>query len=402
MKLTESLNSGGQMQEPVENDIELDNLALASSLVAATLVASLIVTQSGWVLQQRTYPRLPATDSLCIANGFEPLLFGVMVTALLAFIFHARKKLWALIFALSAAAAVALDETRLQPWLYLFSAMLFLCASFNNSAGTAKASDVLNALRICLLGTYLYAGVQKLNISFCQTVVPSMFKHLVPVMPESLGFAIGIPLAFTEALLALLLVFARTSTVGAYLAIFFHAVTLWLITQQGWNSAVWPWNTAMILLIYLLFIRSRQRGIVSCLKPDSPQKAIAILLFLCLPALNFFGLWDNYLSAALYSGNVPVLRIHVSPEDEQGLPDVIRQAVNITGKDGPTLFAERWALEELNIPAYPEKRSLERLAHKIAQSGRFSHSRFYIETFPRFFKGENCRDSLVLSATESR
>ncbi len=400
--MTLNLNNDSQIQEPVENDIDLDQLALASSLVSATLIASLIVTQSGWVLQQRTYPRLPITDNLSIANGLEPLLFGVMVTSLLAFMFHARKKLWTLIFTLAAAAAVALDQTRLQPWLYLFSIMLFLCASFRQSVQSNNAGSLLNALRICILGTYLYAGAQKLNISFCTTVVPSMFKHIIQEMPQSLDFAIGIPLALSEAGLAILLIFPRTSTIGAYLAIFFHAVTLWLITQQGWNSAVWPWNIAMVLLVYLLFIRARVGGIVGCLKPDSPQKVTAILLFLLLPALNFFGLWDNYLSAALYSGNVPVLRIEVSPEDEQALPVAMRQAINITDTERPILFAERWALEELNIPAYPETRSLERLAEKVRASGRLNHSRFYLETFPRFFKGENRRKALFLSATESR
>ncbi len=85
----------------------------------------------------------------------------------------------------------------------------------------------------------------------------------------------------------------------------------------------------MIALVYLLFIRSKSTGVFSLFKPDSVQKIIALLLFLFLPVLNFFGRWDNYLSSALYSGNVPVLRIQVNDQDEALLPSSIRQAVDI-------------------------------------------------------------------------
>ena len=402
------------MQDHEEHDSDLDNLTLCSSLVSAALVASLIVAQRGWVFEQRTYPRLPLNDNLSIANPSEPLLYGLMVTALIVFNFHARKKLLSFIFAATALMTIVLDQTRLQPWLYLFSVMLFLIASLpsQNAGASAEApsiergessvSSILNALRICIIGTYLFAGLQKLNISFCQTVVPTMMSKIIPDMPFQLGLAIGLPVAVAEALLALLLVFARTRKVGAYLAISFHAVTLWLILQQGWNAVVWPWNFSMMLLVYLLFLRSKPSAVISLFKPDSWQKTVAILLFLLLPVLNFFGRWDNYLSSALYSGNTPVLRIAVDPKDEEALPSSIRQGIDITNKEGSTLIAERWAIEELGIPPYPEVRYLERLAEKIIQSGRFSRSRIYIETFPRFFKGEIHRQTLYLSATESQ
>ncbi len=390
------------MQEPVEHDLELDNLTVCSTLISASLIASLIVAQRGWVMDKRIYPHLPVLDSFSIAQTFEPLLYGVMVTALLVFNFNSGKKLFAAIFAIAASATIALDQTRLQPWLYLFSIMFLLAASLKYDNSSKACSSVLNALRICLMGTYLFAGVQKLNISFCQIVVPSMLCKMIPDMPVQLGCAIGIPLAIGESCLALLLAFPRTGKVGAYLAIVFHAVTLWLITQQNWNAVVWPWNISMMILVYLLFIRSKPSSTYSLFKPDSIQKIIAIVLFLALPVLNFYGRWDNYLSSALYSGNVPVLRVQLNEEDEALLPSSIRQAVDISDRNAPTLIVERWALDELGIPAYPEVPSLEKLAEKIHQSGKFSRSRIYIETYPRFFKGEKCRRQLFLSAAESR
>lgn len=383
------------------NDADLDILALCSGLLSASLIASLLVAQRGWVLPNRTYPYLPILDSLSIAEPLEPLIYGMLLIALLGFNFSKHKKLLAGAYVLCAFTSIALDQTRLQPWFYLFSMMLVIVAS-PIQLTEKKCQSVLNALRICILGTYLFAGLQKLNVSFSQVVVPSMMPKFITALPSELCFCIGITAAVTEAALAVLLAFGHTRTTGAYLAIFFHAITLWSITQQGWNAVVWPWNVSMMLLVYLLFIRSKQASLIGLFKPDSLQKALAIALFLFMPILNFFGYWPNYLSAALYSGNVPVLRVIVDPVDEARLPSAIRQAVDISNVNKPTLIAERWALEELGIPTFPEVSSLEVLGKKLIESGKFSNSKIYIETFPRFFRGENHRRTLFLSATESR
>lgn len=396
-KPVESSDSADEIELPDDSDPEI--LALSSSLISISLIASLLVAQRGWVLQERTYPRLPLFDSLTITAPIEPLLYSAMLIVLLLFNFSARKKLLVSIFVIATAATIAFDTTRLQPWLYLLSIMLFLVA-LPAPSGKKSVGNVLDSLRICILGTYLFAGIQKLNISFCQTVVPSMMPKFVPPLPQDLALAIGISAAVTEAALAILLTCAPTSRIGAWLAIFFHAITLWMITHLGWNAVVWPWNISMMLLVYLLFIRTRSQSAFGLLWPDSLQKALAVIIFLLLPCLNFFGLWPNYLSAALYSGNVPVLRVLVDPADEERLPSAIRQAIDISDRQKPTLLAERWGIEELGIPSFPEVRTLEQLAKKLLESGKFSHSQIYIETFPRFFKGEKQRREIFLSATQ--
>ncbi|MCC7527851.1 MAG: hypothetical protein IT342_04975 [Candidatus Melainabacteria bacterium] len=106
------------MQEPVDHDLETDNLTVCQTLVSKSFIASLIVAQWGWVMDKRTYPHLPILDSLSTAQMFEPLLYAVMVTALLAFNFNSRKMLSAATFAIAASATIEPDQTRLQPWLY--------------------------------------------------------------------------------------------------------------------------------------------------------------------------------------------------------------------------------------------------------------------------------------------
>lgn len=407
-----SENSDEPAQFIVEHDSRLDNLALCASLISVSLIASILVAERAWVLETRTYPRLPITDSILpssILPTCEAVLCSIMLIALVAFNFFSRKILLVSIFVFAALITIALDLTRLQPWLYLFSVMLILSVSLRGgnleqvrATNLARVDSALNSLRLCILGTYFYAGIQKFNVNFCLDVVPSILKRVAPVLPHQWCFAIGIPLAATEAALALLLIFAPTRKIGAFLAIAFHLITVCLISSQNWNAVVWPWNVSMALLVYLLFIRSQPSSILNLFKPDSIQKDAAILFFLLLPALNFFGLWPYYLSAALYSGNTPVLRVAVDPADEENLPHGIRNGIDVSNKDCPTLIAEVWAVEELGIPPFPEVKTLEQLAQNLLQTGRFSHSRIYLETFPRFFNGEKCQKSIYLSATKTR
>lgn len=384
------------MQDDGKHESNLDTLAICMSLISASLIASLLVAQRGWVLGERTYPRIPVLDSLSIPTAFEPLLYGIMLLSLVTFNFLAQKKILAAVFVAASVATILLDQTRLQPWLYLFSTMLLLGAS----CGSKSVASVLNALRICIIGTYLFAGLQKINVSFCENVIPVMLEKVLPVVPAEMCYVIGLPLAIIESGLAVLLAARATRKYGAYAAIAFHAVTLWLLALQNWNAVIWPWNIGMMLLVWVLFIRSGQSELRDLFRPDTVQKVVALLLFMILPVLNFFGLWDNYLSASLYAGNCPVLRIELSRADAEKLPAAISQAVDFNNKDGPLLMGEEWAVGELGIPPYPEVKTMEKVCRKLAEKEWFSHSRICIETFPRFFENEKRKRTEFLSATE--
>ena len=271
------------MQDESKHESNLDTLAVCMSLISASLIASLIVAQRGWIFDGRTYPRIPVFDNLSIPNVFESLLYGIMILSLIAFNFFAGKKILATIFVIASAATVLLDQTRLQPWLYLFTVMLVL----GSSCRSQSVSSTLNALRICIIGTYLFAGLQKINVSFCLNVVPVMLDKTIPTMDPIMGYVIGLPLAVLESSLAVLLAIKTTSRYGAYAAIAFHGVTLWLLAQQNWNAVIWPWNIGMALLVWVLFVRKGQDGCADLLRPDSPQKVVALLLFAFLPVLNF-------------------------------------------------------------------------------------------------------------------
>jgi hypothetical protein len=83
-----------------------------------------------------------------------------------------------------------------------------------------------------------------------------------------------------------------------------------------------------------------------------------------MPAWSFLGLWDSYLSAALYSGNTDQAVIYLSPSAIDRLPAAIHP--HIWQSTQPYfLDINRWAYGELNVPVYPEPRIYMKVTERI-------------------------------------
>ena len=77
-----------------------------------------------------------------------------------------------------------------------------------------------------------------------------------------------------------------------------------------------------------------------------------------MPLFNFFNLWDSYLSLNLYSGNTSNGVIYVSDNLKEKLPPAIKPyAIGQLNQNQITI--KYWCMEELGVPAYPEKRNFE-------------------------------------------
>jgi hypothetical protein len=125
-------------------------------------------------------------------------------------------------------------------------------------------------------------------------------------------------------------------------------------------------NIAMASFVVILFWRDREFSASEVLLPRKLSlQTVVLTLFGVMPVFSFFGLWDSYLSAALYSGNVPNALIYLNEATRERLPPGIQDQVR-TGPDGRLqLNPYTWSLVELNAPGYPERRVFLNVARKI-------------------------------------
>jgi hypothetical protein len=136
-----------------------------------------------------------------------------------------------------------------------------------------------------------------------------------------------------------------------------------------WNSVIWPWTAAMAVFDVLLFAGKEEFSFRDVFWTKGQlYHATVLALFAILPFFSFLNLWDSYLSAALYSGNLTEAEIYASDVCKASLPDAIRPRFIHTSENTNVLNIQRWAVEDLNVMPYPETRVYKEIAKSVCRN----------------------------------
>src|SRR5882724_4424754 len=111
-----------------------------------------------------------------------------------------------------------------------------------------------------------------------------VFRYMFPAVEFIVGVGLLVP---------------RLRRTAVLIGLLTHVFILYAIGPLGHNAnqAIWPWNVAMMGALVILFAGNIHIGFgrLWSLRPALPRRAV-LLAVLCLPGLNFVGLWDSYLS----------------------------------------------------------------------------------------------------------
>jgi hypothetical protein len=314
--------------------------------IVVGLIAGLLLSAKLWV-STREYPLVPLLDFIPpLPYPLDYLLFGLLGVLLIGILLFRAQLAGALVVAALVLAVVLVlqDQGRLQPWFYQYYFMLAAVGLSN--LGRLSTEGALNACRLVVAFTYLWSGLHKAHVSFAEDTYPWLIEPLASHLPSGAASALGhgayaVPVMEVAIGLGLLVrPLRKPAVVGAILM---HSFILFTIGPWGhdWNTVVWPWNVAMVAFNVILFWRVPDNpSFLAVVKPGgSTFRAVVLILFAFMPALNFIGLWDSYLSANLYSGSTEEGYVYARDDSSW-------TRTRITKK----------ALEEINAPAYPEER----------------------------------------------
>jgi hypothetical protein len=355
-------------------------MAITQYAPGAILIAGLLVSAKAWV-SDRTYPLVPLSESVPPLPYPADHIFFALFAALLVGVALFKGRVagsLALMAPVLAAFFVFQDISRLQPWLYQYSFMLAAVGlSGIRRLDTEKALD---ACRLIVAFTYFWSGLQKANASFVENVYPWLTEPLLARLPsaaEPLLLPGAYAVAPAETAIGLGLLGRRTRKPAVVGAILMHAFILFVIGPFGhdFNSVVWPWNVAMVAFVLVLFWRPPDDpSSIAILRPRSSVfHATTFILFAFMPVFNFFGLWDSYLSSSLYSGRT-----------EKGY---------VWTLDGGVLRAkniDHVALDEMNLPSYPEERVYKKVFAKrwCEETSASALPVLAVHSMPEIFSGE--------------
>lgn len=361
--------------------IDLKNsarLKILRFLVCAGLLAGILFSFELWFAIARSFPRAPMVFDLPdgIVAPIERTLCVVLIGALVFGVFAPRRSQIFLIPAAlaSLAALVFFDQMRLHPWVYQYFLLLSIFALGNReTAGESISNQTLALAQIIIAALYFWSGIQKLNFTFCVEVLPFLLAPLANFFPkiELPFFVIGVCAAIFEAAIGVGLLVRRIRNAAVCAALSMHAVILLLLIARNYNSIVWIWNAALAAIVLAAFWRTD--SVVESLFEKTggwriaTAKCVAAMCVL-LPVLSFFDLSDAYLSGALYSGNTETAVVKIDDEVFDKLPIKAQQSVFRTKNgDQAMLPLFEWAIHELNVPVYPEKRVFNQVGRAICR-----------------------------------
>jgi uncharacterized membrane protein YphA (DoxX/SURF4 family) len=337
-------------------------MLLLKITICAALLTALALAPRLW-LSDRAFPTIPVHPALpelpqAVSVALLALLtLGVFTVAILP-----RPRLMFFIVPALGAALVLFDINRLQPWFYQYM-LMFLALSLMDwdEPNSPKSKAAWGTCAFILAAIYFWSGIQKANPAFVNEVFPWLASPFAGKQLQPLAYVVPI----LEATVGILLLFPRTRPAGVLGAIVMHSLLLSALGPLGhnYNSVVWPWNVAMIVMVLALFWRDSDPIV-------RPPRSALLGMFIrtavgSLPVLNFVGAWDDYLSASLYSGKSRDAWILLSEEGMRRLPpNVPRTAIA-----DRWLEINRWAMLELNTPPYPELRVYKAVARKLRDAG---------------------------------
>jgi len=331
-------------------------LYLRVAVVAGT-IASMALSHKLW-LSTRFYPLTPVFPSLKpIPSPWDYVLFGATLVALALSALTPRLIPF---FATLAVVLAVCDQSRLQPWFYEYFFLLL---------GVAFASP--NACRIIVAGTYFWSGAQKLNAGFITDVFPWMLEPFLRHLPhaaQALVHPLSVAAPFIELWIGIALLGRKFRVPAVVVAIAMHVFILIALSPwgQNYNHVVWPWNVTMAAAVVILFWKTNESS-RQVLFSRNPFHIAALLLFGLAPALSFFGLWDHYLSAAMYTSNRNQGKIFITNALFERLPDGISDYARVETPEINSIDISEWSAAELNVPPYPEVRIYKNVARKICQ-----------------------------------
>lgn len=339
-------------------------------------------------LSDRLFPTAPVWTGLNAFPAYLHLGLFALSLWLLAMAFVSGLKYMPVLQLLlvSELLSCLLDQNRWQPWEYQYIFTLFI---FIVHARNKKLIPV--ALSFVLAATYMYSGLNKFNEGFLQLNWGNMILHRFFRLPMSVvtqpavhfsGYLIGI----TELLAGVGLLFSTTRKWSAWFLIGMHLFILSLLGPWGlkFNSVVWPWNVAMIMYLFSLFIATHN-SVFSFRALLQGWNKVVLVFWGVLPAMNFIGCWDSYLSASLYSERIPQMSICIADTTQcPALSPYFSTKDSRNSCNGQAkIDLSTWSMKELNVPINPELRIYKNIQAKLLRQYPAAGLSFvYFSTIP--------------------
>jgi hypothetical protein len=353
-------------------------------LLAAGQLALVAVTWPLWT-DQADFPQIPLIAIAGRVPDFVTwMLTGIGLIAVSSMLFLSRAmalRLSCLSLGMSTFVLVCIDQHRLQPWAWQFLILSVVLAA-------ADGSTARSCWRWLIISIYAWSAWSKLDVGFFTAHGPFLMdglcksiglSHGTQAWPAALRLGVAVAVPTFELGVAAGLAFRRTRKLALIGATILHGLLLLALGPlgHGHRPGVLVWNLFFLVQNGLLFWRRSSHT-----ESDAPPirvirignllARIAVMSAIVWPAFESLGLCDHWPAWAVYAAKPERITVFIHTEE---LPKVI--GVNesfekyvqsqTTIDEWHPVRIDRWSLDAVYAPIYPQDRFQVGVALSLAQ-----------------------------------
>jgi len=350
-------------------------LALLKSVLLLSLLSTVFFSFNLWS-GARHFPLVPVWEWAVAPLFVHWILFLLLVFCWFAALFSKFPRLFLFFSLLLSCVLVSMDLNRLQPWFYLYSVMLLVLLFYNGRVDNPNTyTSFFVVLQFVLASVYFFSGLSMLNPDFIHGAFREIIFPIKGVISErQFNFIVNagraVPFLFIFSGLALSVESIRFLAI-ALMSVVHTLLIVLLFPFVGEKSyALWFSNLSFICMLFLLFSgKIKQRYFSPLTLLQKPAFYPILLVFLVFPFFNRGGLWPDYLSSNLKSGNNLTVQLTLSETAYTALPEAIKRFCRHENFNY-TIDYNRWCEHEFHAECFPHRLVFQKMyTYLLNQSG---------------------------------
>ncbi|MDA1049343.1 MAG: hypothetical protein O3C40_02545 [Planctomycetota bacterium] len=326
-----------------------------------------LVTWRLWT-PQTEFPQIPFFAALIdVPSWVDWVAIAVVVVALFVAGLSTPELIWRramIAFAVAATLLMLLNQHRFQPWAYQF--VLFAAIMAN-----CRASRATQLMRWIVVSIYVYSAISKFDYQFLHSLGPQFLSTLTGYvgvasaeLPTELQVWLASLFPIGELLVGIGLLVPRTRRLAIFAAVGSHVLLLLILGPWGLSHrpGVLVWNLFFIAQAGMLFAERSTNEEADASEPSRRMtESLCFVLtgiVIAFPASESLGYCDHWPAWELYSPRSSRVQIAIHDSAIDRLPPDVRQHLSLDGEVSAwrQLHIDRWSLESLSVPIYPEDR----------------------------------------------
>lgn len=335
-------------------------LALLKTVLLLSLLITALMSFNLWT-GVRNFPLVPLTDWAHSPVYVHGILFFLLVFFWVAALISRYPRLFLFLSLMLSVVLVVMDVNRLQPWFYLYSAMLLVLLFYNGRVDNPNTyTSFFVVLQFMLASVYFFSGLHMINPDFVQESYRNILLPLKNSLSErQFQFAVStghvVPYLFICSGFLLSVESLRFLAISMMTVIHLLLLVLLFPVVGGQNYTLWISNLSFICILFLLFSgKIKQRYFSPLTLLQRPAFYPVLLVFLVFPLFNRSGFWPDYLSSNIQSGNTLSVKLSISEKAYTALPASVKKFCRRENFNYRFDYA-KWCEQECHVDCFPHR-----------------------------------------------